>query len=60
LSPLDKGIVMNNGDGILDTNILIHNFMDIYMGYIDLGNVDTVRAIIAMAIICFSGSQWNP
>jgi hypothetical protein len=51
---------MNNGDGILDTNILVHNFMDIYMGYIDLGNVDTVRAIIAMTIVYFSGSQWNP
>ena len=51
---------MNNGDGILDTNILINNFVDINMGYIDLGNVDTVRAIIAMAIVYFSGSQWNP
>jgi hypothetical protein len=52
--------VVNNGDGILDTNILIDNFMDINMGYIDLGNVDTVGAIVAMAIVYFPGSKWNP
>jgi hypothetical protein len=58
--PFDKGIVVNNGYGIVDMNILINNFMDINMCYIDLGNVDTVGAIVAMAIVYFPGSQWNP
>jgi hypothetical protein len=34
--------------------------MDIYVGYVDLGDIDAVRAIVAMAIVYFSGSEWNP
>jgi hypothetical protein len=51
---------MDNSDSILDTNILIHNFMHIDMSYVDLGNVDTVRAVVAMAIVYFSRGQRNP
>jgi hypothetical protein len=52
--------MVNNGYGIVDMNIFIDNFMDINTGYIDLGNIDAVGAIVTMTIIYFSGSQWNP
>jgi len=58
--PLDKGIVVDNGYGVMDSDILINILMYIDMCDIDLGNVDTVRAIITMAIIYFSWGEGYP
>jgi hypothetical protein len=57
---LDKGIMVNNGYSIVDMDILINNFTGVYLFNIDSSDVDTVRAIITMTIVYFSGSQWNP
>jgi hypothetical protein len=57
---LNKGIVVNNRYGIVDMNVLINDFLDVDPCDIDLGDIYTVGAIVAMAIVCFSGSQRNP
>jgi hypothetical protein len=57
---LDKRVMVNNGYSILDMNVLIHNFSGVNLLDIDPSNVDTVRAIVTMTIVYFSGSQWDP
>jgi hypothetical protein len=58
--PFDEGIMVNNGHGIADMDILINNFMDINVSDIDLSNIDTVGAEVTMAVVYFPGSQGNP
>jgi len=52
--------VVNNGYGIVDMDILVNDFLDVDLFDIDLSKIDTVGAIVAMAVVYFSGSQWNP
>jgi hypothetical protein len=57
---LNKGIVVNDGYGIVDMNVLIDNFLDVDLSDVDLGDIYTVGTIVAMAIVYFPGSQRNP
>jgi hypothetical protein len=52
--------MVDHGHSIVDMNIFINDFMDINVRYINLGNVDAMGAIVAMAIVYFSGCQGNP
>jgi hypothetical protein len=52
--------MVNNGHGILNMNIFVSHFLDLYVGDIDVSDVDTVRAIVTITIVNLARSQGNP
>src|SRR4030043_2139531 len=60
MSPRNKGVAMDDGDGIAGTDIFINRLLDLDTVNMDPGDINTVRSIVAMTIIYFSGGQGNP